>query len=146
MDTRPGILSHPTNHNIMSMTSEGLRPKMSVSHGRNGRLDKPELAHDAGRAAALNALQAVPANTLAVRLSSASLFALLKLALGRGEAMAAKFVVGSQGGGVTREDMAALVEHGYAEPRKGGYSITDRGNALVRELVTFATEWKGGDA
>jgi hypothetical protein len=133
----------------MSMTSEGLRParrrgtiklagaRASAVHSRTGALDRPELAHDEGRAIALNRMQATPREDFELRVTSAGLLALMRLAASTAGWLPRKLITGS-GTSIQRADVAALIRAGWVDDRKKGYEITEAGNALVRELVAFA--------
>lgn len=120
-------------------------------HHRSGKLDKPEACHDARRAAALNMMQAPPKATVDLLLTSGSVLALFRLATMDGEWMPA-----TQNGknpgmlskAISRADVLALIERRWVEESKRGFRITDEGNVLARELVTFVRgqNKKGGES
>ena len=133
----------------MSMTSEGPRPMRkrgtiklagvgaSAVHSRSGALDRPELAHDEGRAIALNQMQSTPREAFEVIVTSGGLLALLRLAVSQAGWLPREKITGSSSP-LTRADVAAMIRAGWVEDRAKGYEITEAGNALVRELVAFA--------
>ena len=97
------------------------------------------------RAATLNRCQSSKAmREYELRLSSTGLLGLLKVAATQGGRWMRNDIVGCTGGRMTGDDLAWLMQLGYLANAGKYVEVTDLGNALVRDLLVFAQEWKGG--
>ena len=98
-----------------------------------------------GRAAVLSRVQSVGlVREHALVLTSAAVGGLLRVAATRESRCKREVLVrGSGNERMSAEDVLVLLERGYFEQTGPWIKVTDLGNALVREVVSFCSGWKG---